>query len=53
MAMLEINGTSLFHEDTGPGSTGETLAFSHGLLWGSELFAPQLAALRGRYRCIA
>ncbi len=53
MAMLEINGTSLFYEDTGPGSTGETLAFSHGLLWGTELFAPQLAALRGRYRCIA
>jgi 3-oxoadipate enol-lactonase len=53
MAMLEINDTSLFHEDTGPGSTGETIAFSHGLLWGTELFAPQLAALRGRYRCIA
>ena len=53
MAMLELNGTSLFYEDTGPGSTGETLVFSHGLLWGTELFAPQLAALRGRYRCIA
>ena len=53
MPMLEINGTSLFHEDTGPGSTGETIAFSHGLLWGTELFAPQLAALRSRYRCIA
>jgi pimeloyl-ACP methyl ester carboxylesterase len=53
MAMLEINGTSLFYEDTGPGSTGETLVFSHGLLWGTELFAPQIAALRGRYRCIA
>jgi 3-oxoadipate enol-lactonase len=53
MATLEINGTSLFYEDTGPGSTGETIAFSHGLLWGTELFAPQLAALRSRYRCIA
>lgn len=53
MAMLEINGTSLFYEDTGPGSTGETIAFSHGLLWGTELFAPQFAALRSRYRCIA
>src|SRR3954465_3125729 len=53
MAMLEINGTSLFYEDTGPGSTAETLVFSHGLLWGTELFAPQLAALRSRYRCIA
>ncbi|HEU4404869.1 MAG TPA: alpha/beta fold hydrolase [Polyangiaceae bacterium] len=53
MAMIEVNGTSLYVEDTGPGSTGETVAFSHGLLWGTELFAPQIAALRGRYRCIA
>lgn len=51
--MIEVNGTSLYVEDTGPGSTGETVAFSHGLLWGTELFAPQIAALRGRYRCIA
>jgi 3-oxoadipate enol-lactonase len=53
MAKLELDGMSLFYEDTGPGSTGETIAFSHGLLWGTELFAPQIAALRGRYRCIA
>jgi pimeloyl-ACP methyl ester carboxylesterase len=53
MATIEIDGTSLYYEDTGPGSTGETIAFSHGLLWGTELFAPQIAALRGRYRCIA
>ena len=53
MAMFELDGTSLFYEDTGPGSTGETIAFSHGLLWGTELFAPQIAALRGRYRCVA
>lgn len=51
--MIEVNGTSLYYEDTGPGSTGETIAFSHGLLWGTELFAPQIEALRGRYRCIA
>ncbi|HSD86281.1 MAG TPA: alpha/beta hydrolase, partial [Kofleriaceae bacterium] len=53
MPMIEVNDTSLFYEDTGPGSTGETIAFSHGLLWGTELFAPQIAALRERYRCIA
>lgn len=53
MATLELDGTSLYYEDTGPGSTGETLAFSHGLLWGTELFAPQVAALRDRYRCVA
>jgi pimeloyl-ACP methyl ester carboxylesterase len=53
MATLELDGASLYYEDTGPGSTGEIIAFSHGLLWGTELFAPQIAALRGRYRCIA
>jgi len=53
MATLDIDGVALYYEDTGPGSTGETIVFSHGLLWGTELFAPQIAALRGRYRCIA
>jgi len=53
MATFDIDGVSLYYEDTGPGSTGETIVFSHGLLWGTELFAPQIAALRGRYRCIA
>jgi pimeloyl-ACP methyl ester carboxylesterase len=53
MATIELDGTSLYYEDTGPGSTGETIAFSHGLLWGTELFAPQVAALRERYRCVA
>ncbi len=50
---IDINETSLYYEDTGPGSTGQTIAFSHGLLWSTELFAPQIAALRDRYRCIA
>lgn len=53
MATIEVNGTTLYYEDTGPGATGETIAFSHGLLWGTELFAAQIEALRGRYRCIA
>ena len=53
MATLAVNGTELYYEDTGPGSTGETIVFSHGLLWSTELFEPQIAALRGRYRCIA
>ncbi|MCW5803687.1 MAG: alpha/beta fold hydrolase [Deltaproteobacteria bacterium] len=53
MPTIDVNGTTLFYEDTGPGSTGETIVFSHGLLWSTELFAPQIAALRGRYRCIA
>jgi len=53
MPTITVNDTSLYYEDTGPGSTGETIAFSHGLLWNSEMFAAQIAALRGRYRCIA
>ena len=53
MPTLDVNGTTLYYEDTGPGSTGQTIVFSHGLLWGTELFAPQIEALRGRYRCIA
>lgn len=50
---LEVNGTSLEVLDTGPGSSGETIAFSHGLLWDTSLFAPQIEALRSKYRCIA
>jgi 3-oxoadipate enol-lactonase len=50
---IEVNGTTLHYVDTGPGSTGETIAFSHGLLWGIELFEAQIEALRSRYRCIA
>lgn len=53
MATIEVNGTRLHYVDTGPGSSGETIAFSHGLLWGTELFAAQIEALRGRYRCVA
>ncbi|HUJ62290.1 MAG TPA: alpha/beta fold hydrolase [Kofleriaceae bacterium] len=53
MATLELDDTRLYYEDTGPGSTGETVVFSHGLLWCTALFAPQIAALRARYRCIA
>src|SRR5262245_47747570 len=53
MATLDLDGMSIYYEDSGPGSTGETIVFSHGLLWGTEQFAPQIAALRDRYRCIA
>lgn len=53
MPTIEVNGTTLYYEDTGPGSTGETIVWSHGLLWNTSLFAAQIAALRARYRCIA
>ena len=48
---LELADTTLHYEDTG--GTGDTVAFMHGLLWSTALFAPQIAALRGTYRCVA
>ncbi|MBF5041686.1 alpha/beta fold hydrolase [Aggregicoccus sp. 17bor-14] len=51
MPMLAVNGTQLYCEDSG--GSGEPVVFSHGLLWSTELFEPQVQALRGRYRCIA
>ncbi|HET9451382.1 MAG TPA: alpha/beta hydrolase, partial [Aggregicoccus sp.] len=51
MPLLSVNGTQLYYEDSG--GEGEPVVFSHGLLWSSQLFAPQVQALRARYRCIA
>lgn len=51
MPMLSVNGTELYYEDTG--GTGEAVVFSHGLLWSTRLYDPQVEALRSRYRCIA
>lgn len=53
MPRLSVNGTELFYEDSGPGSTGQTIVFAHGLLWDTRLFAAQVAHFAGRYRCIA
>jgi pimeloyl-ACP methyl ester carboxylesterase len=49
--MLRVNGTELFYEDTG--GRGSAILFSHGLFWDSSLFAPQIRALKYRYRCVA
>lgn len=51
MARITVNGVELFYEDTG--GPGEAILFSHGLLWNTSLFAPQVTALKGRYRCVA
>ncbi len=51
MATIRVNGTSLYYEDTG--GSGPTIVFSHALLWNTALFAPQIAFLKNRYRCIA
>lgn len=53
MPDIAINGTELHYEDTGAGSTGQTIVFSHGLLWSLEMFRPQMDHLRERYRCVA
>ncbi len=44
-------GREIFYEDTG--GNGPAIMFSHGLLMDHTMFAPQVAALRDRYRCIA
>jgi 3-oxoadipate enol-lactonase len=52
MPRAMVNGTELYYEDTGPGSTGKTLVFSHGLLMSRQMFDAQVAHFRDRYRCI-
>lgn len=50
MTYAKINGQTLYYEDTG--GNGPAIVFSHGLLMDHEMFEPQVAALRDRYRCI-
>ncbi len=50
MPKRTCNGAELSYEDTGAGA--ETIVFAHGLLWSGRMYAPQVAALRDRYRCI-
>jgi len=51
MPTANINGRDIFYQDTG--GAGPAVVFSHGLLMDHEMFAPQVEALRGAYRCIA
>ena len=58
MALQRINDTALWVEDTDVSGAGErtalpTIVFSHGLLFSTALFTPQVAALRANYRCVA
>lgn len=50
MPIIEIGGARLHFTDEGTGN--ETIVFSHGLLMSGEMFAAQVAALKGKYRCI-
>jgi 3-oxoadipate enol-lactonase len=47
---VPVNGTSLYCEDVG---AGETILFSHGLLWNRTMFDAQVAALSSKFRCVA
>jgi pimeloyl-ACP methyl ester carboxylesterase len=51
MPTLRLNGASLHYEERGAGP--ETVVFAHGLLWSGRMFDAQVAALSGRYRCVA
>jgi pimeloyl-ACP methyl ester carboxylesterase len=50
MPYADVNGQRLYYEDTG--GTGPVIVFSHGLLLDGTMFAPQVAAMRDKYRCI-
>jgi 3-oxoadipate enol-lactonase len=51
MPYADIGGLKIFYEDSG--GSGPALLFAHGFLMDNEMYAPQIAALRDRYRCIA
>ena len=50
MPLCEVNGQWLYYEDTG--GNLPALVLAHGLLMDHEMFAPQVDALRSRYRVI-
>jgi 3-oxoadipate enol-lactonase len=50
MPYAQINGQSIYFEDTG--GDGPPVVLAHGFLMDSEMFAPQVAALRETHRVI-
>jgi pimeloyl-ACP methyl ester carboxylesterase len=50
MPHADVNGQRIYFEDSG--GTGLPLVLGHGLLMDHEMFEPQVAALRDRYRVI-
>ena len=50
MSFAQINGQQLFYQDSG--GDRPVVIFSHGLFMDHEMFAPQVAALADRYRCV-
>jgi 3-oxoadipate enol-lactonase len=51
MPFVTTNGVKLHYTEAGAGP--ECIVFSHGVLWSGEMYAAQVEALKGRYRCIA
>jgi len=49
MPVATINGHPLYFEETG---SGPPVVFSHGFLMDHDMFAPQVEALAGEFRCI-
>ncbi|MEO3414825.1 alpha/beta hydrolase [Roseovarius sp. CAU 1744] len=50
MPHVSLNGVKIHYTDSG--GDGETIVFSHGLLFSGAMFEAQVAALRAGYRCI-
>lgn len=50
MPIANVNGQKLYYEDTG--GPGPAVVFSHGLFMDHEMFAPQVEALKSKYRCV-
>ncbi len=50
MPHAEINGQKIYFEDTG--GDGPPVILAHGFLMDHEMFAPQVAALRGTHRVV-
>jgi len=51
MPYFQNYGTRIYYEDQGNGP--ETILFSHGLLFSSQMFHNQIEALSTRYRCVS
>lgn len=51
MPELQVNGTSIYYEDTG--GDKPVILFAHGLLFSSQMFEFQIERLVDEYRCIS
>lgn len=50
MSFADVNGQHIYFEDSG--GDGPAVLFSHGFLMDHEMFAPQVDALSGEFRCV-